>query len=57
MIPQQGLFGRWYPRHPIKPGLAWTGYRWAAHTNGMGITYLTPLKEGNDGQVRGGFFV
>ena len=36
MIPQQGLFGRWYLRHPIKPGLAWTGYRWAVHTNGMG---------------------
>jgi hypothetical protein len=23
----------------------------------MGVTYLTPLKEGNDGQVRGRSFV
>jgi len=33
----QNPFGRFYIRHPVHPGLAWSGAQWVQHSDGLPI--------------------
>ena len=41
MIPQRLVGGPWLLRHPIKPGLAWTGTDWTTHYDGTATASST----------------